>query len=82
MRVMRATDGVRRFAPATDIPGLGDDATMVTYAGAKTPKEIDSIVVVARKGDSIVELIHARGVEPERVVETAKTALPRLLAAL
>ncbi len=48
---------------------------MVTNADAKTPKEIDSIVVVARRGDSIVERIHGRGVEPERVVETAKTAL-------
>jgi hypothetical protein len=33
---------------------------MVTHADAKTPKEIDSRVVVGRGGDSIVERIHAR----------------------
>jgi hypothetical protein len=82
MKVTRATDGIHRFAPAVDIPGLGDDATMVTYGSPKTPKEIDSIAVLARKGDSIVEMIHARGVDPERVEDTAKKALPKLLAVL
>ena len=82
MKVTRATDGIQRFAPAVDIPGLGDDATLVTYGSPKTPKEIDSIAVLARKGDSIVEMIHARGVDPERVEETAKKALPKLLAVL
>jgi hypothetical protein len=82
MKVMRATDTVSRFAPAVDVPGLGDEATMVTYGSPKTPKEIDSIVLLARKGDSIVEMIHARGVDPERVADTAKKALPKLLAVL
>jgi hypothetical protein len=81
MKVMRATDGIRRLAPAVDIPGLGDDATVVAYSEPKTPKDFDSIVALARKGDSIVEMIHARGVKPEQVAETAKKALPKVLAA-
>lgn len=82
MKVSRATDGVHRFAPAVEVPGLGDEAILITFADAKTPKEIDSIAVLARKGDSIVELLHARGIDPERVAETAKKALPKVLAAL
>ncbi len=73
---------MHRFAPAVEVPGLGDEAILITFADAKTPKEIDSIAVLARKGDSIVELLHARGIDPERVAETAKKALPKVLAAL
>jgi hypothetical protein len=83
MKVMRATDGIHRLAPAVDIPGLGDEATMVTNADPKTPKDIDSVVVLARKGDSIVELIHGRaGLDLPNAEETAKKAFPKVLAAL
>ncbi len=82
MKVTRATDGIHRFAPAVEVPGLGDEAILVVYAEGKTPKDVDAISVLARKGDSIVELIHAPGIEPEQVAETARKALPKVLAAL
>ncbi len=82
MNGMRATDGVHRLTPAVDIPGLGDEATMVGSSEPKAPEDFDTIVVLARKGESIVEVIHGRGVEPQRVIDTAKNALPKLLAVL
>jgi hypothetical protein len=83
MTVTRKPDSlVHRFGPAVEIPGLGDEAIQVIYAEGPGPKDVDTIAVLARKGDSIVELIHAPGIEPERVVETAKNALPKVLAVL
>jgi len=83
MKVMRATDGIQRLAPAVDIPGLGDEATMVTNSRPKTPGDLDAVMVLARKGDSIVEIIHGRlGLDVANAEETAKKALPKVLAAL
>jgi hypothetical protein len=82
MNGMRAMDTVHRLTPAVDVPGLGDDATIVGSSEPKAPRDFDTIVLLARKGDSIVEMIHGRGVDPQRVVDTAKSALPSVLAVL
>jgi hypothetical protein len=83
MTVVRKPDSmIRRYLPAVDVAGLGDDATLVVYSEGPAPKDVDSIVVLARKGDSIVELIHRPGIDPTEVAETAKKALPKVLAVL
>ena len=82
MNGMRAMDGVHRLAPAVDIPGLGDDATVVGSSEPKTPKDFDTIVLLARKGDSIVEMIHGAGTDMQPTMNTAKNALPKVLAVL
>jgi hypothetical protein len=82
MNGMRAMDAVHRLTPAVDVPGLGDDATVVGSSEPKTPKDFDTIVLLARKGDSIVEMIHGRGVDAQHVVDTAKNSLPKVLAVL
>jgi hypothetical protein len=64
------------------IAGLGDDAEVVFDSTAKDPNNPETLIALARKGDSLVEIIHLRGITPEKLADVAKKALPKVLAVL
>ena len=79
---MRRADDESRVGPATEIPGLGDEAILIRIATGKNKKVVDELEVLARKGDSLVSMQRPGGADPERVADVARRALPNLLAKL
>jgi hypothetical protein len=82
MRLMATPDKTQRFVPGVPILGLGDDAEVVFDSTAKDPNSPETLIALARKGDSIVELIHMRGITTEKLADVAKKALPKVLAVI
>ncbi len=84
--------GHQVFGPVHELPGLGDEAIWLTYAGvfgANTKKAVapEQLEVLIRRGDSLVSVIRPllgknSKVPPEEVVAGVVKALPPVIAAL